>query len=127
MQIKLESIDERIFQQTLSSLKMFGFAFERQADGSITLDSCTKCQDLFIKFAEEHQNSRLMNLRTLEGLLFQRRKYELADLEQCCGCGAAFPQDYEAYVTTVGPERWICRDCFEEFREQFGFTLYRAP
>ena len=123
MQITIESIDERIFRQTLSSLKMFGFAFEQQADGSVTLDSCTDCQDLFMKFAEGHQESKLTNLRTLEALLFQRRKFELADLNQCCGCGAAFLQDYEGYVTAIGPERWVCRDCFDEFRETLGFTL----
>ncbi len=123
MQIKIESIDERIFQQTLSSLKMFGFAFEQQADGSVTLDSCIECQDLFMKSAEEHQESKFKNLRKLKGSLFQRRKSELADLDQCCGCGAAFPQEYDGYLTTVGPERWICRDCFDEFREALVFKL----
>ena len=123
MQIKIESIDERIFQQTLTSLEKFGFAFEQQADGSVTLDSCTECQDLFMKFAEEHQESKLTNLMALEGSLFQRRRYELGDPDECCGCGAAFPQGYDAYVTTAGPERWICRDCFDEFRDTLGFRL----
>ena len=108
MQITIESIDERIFRQTLSSLKMFGFAFEQQADGSVTLDSCIERQDLFMKSAEERQESKLTNLRKLEGSPFQRRKSELADLDQCCGCRAAFPQEYEGYVTTISPERWVC-------------------
>jgi len=123
MQIKIESIDERIFQQTSSSLETFGFAFEQQADGSVTLDSCTECQDLFMKFAEEHKESKLTNLMALEGSLFQRRRYELGNPDECYVCGAAFPQGCDAYVTTVGPQLWICRDCFEEFRGVLGFTL----
>ena len=43
VQLKIESVDKRIFEQTLSSFRAFGFTFKQQADGSVTLDACEDC------------------------------------------------------------------------------------
>ena len=45
-QIRIESVDESIFLELLSSMQAFKFAFEKQADGSVTLDACVECNAL---------------------------------------------------------------------------------
>src|SRR5438128_475323 len=101
MQMKIERVDDRIFQDTIALLDSLGITFERQADGSVTIEACVECNKLFMAQDEKWQADTSTNLRQLRGSAFQlRRHIRKGDLKQCCGCGAAFPQDYEAYVTT---------------------------
>ena len=123
-QIKIEPHDKQIFQDTLTALQAFGSEFKRQADGSVTLDACAECHNLFTVPPEQLKAESSRNFGLLQGSAFQLRTYvRKEDLDVCCGCEAAFPAEYEGYVTTVGPDRWFCRDCFEEFREALGLTL----
>ena len=124
MQIKIGPRDPRIFQETLEALQAFGIAFERQSDGSVTLDACPECHALLIRSDEGLQEQKLTNLSAFRGSVFQLRKYVREEnLDLCCGCGAALPQKYEAYVAQAEPQRWVCRDCFEEFRKALDFDL----
>jgi hypothetical protein len=123
-QIKIGPGDPRILQQTLEALQAFAIAFERQPDGSATLDACPECHALLMRSDEGLQEQKVTNLRPFRGSVFQLRKYVRAeDLDLCCGCGAALPQKYEAYVAQSEPQRWVCRDCFEEFRKPLDFEL----
>ena len=106
--------------------------------------------------AEEWIEYKLSQLKRLDGLLFQLRKYEAPtkewDHDHCVGCWAKFSEVdrpdflHEGYFTTVpdteqpagnepGEEclreptpsgfalRWVCRECFEEFRDVLGFRV----
>jgi hypothetical protein len=122
--MKLAPVDEGIFREVLASFDEFGLPFERQAGGSVTVDACTECYKLYLALDEEWQAGKPANLRPLQGSVFQLRRYvQKENLDQCCGCRAAFPEKYDGCVTTAGPELWICQDCFGEFREAFGFSL----
>ena len=46
VQMKIELVDQAIFQETLSSMQTFQFAFEKQGDGAVTLDACMDCNAL---------------------------------------------------------------------------------
>jgi hypothetical protein len=104
--------------------------------------------------AEEWAEYKLSQLKSLEGLPFQPRRYEAPteewDHDHCVGCWATFSEldrpDFlhEGYFTSVpdteSPEpkfdgmrcipeptasgfayRWVCRECFNEFRDVLGF------
>lgn len=49
------------------------------------------------------------------------------DHDHCEFCGAKFsPQDgdlHNGYTTLGGYSRWICSECFEDFKGEFGWTV----
>jgi hypothetical protein len=53
------------------------------------------------------------------------------DHDHCEFCWAKFMEDvpdalHEGYCT-LDEDRWICPDCFRDFRERFDWTLDPAP
>src|SRR6266699_2571982 len=115
--------------------------------------------------AEEWKEYKLIQLKRLEGLTFELRRWETPldswDHDHCHGCWAKFGELdgpdilHVGYCTTVPAAglpvsefiaisaehglkcvrepisggfafRWVCRDCFDEFRSVLGFKE-RAP
>jgi hypothetical protein len=67
--------------------------------------------------------------RYLKGVTLYWRKVSLAsvsDHEHCEFCGAKFMAGdgglHEGF-TTENNYRWVCRPCFEDFRELFQWTI----
>ena len=68
--------------------------------------------------------------RTLRRISYVRRS-DTNDHEHCEFCWSKF-SEYEGdlregYVSDVdGTEYWICPECFEDFKEMFGWAVMKA-
>jgi hypothetical protein len=73
----------------------------------------------------------------LSGVYLRRRRYtrrECGDHAHCEFCWAKFMEEshpgdpeilHEGYATEDKNIRWICSECFRDFRERFAWTLTR--
>jgi len=72
--------------------------------------------------------------RYLQGATFSRKKYakrsERWDHDHCEFCWATFSERegdlHEGYVT-ADDYRWVCDECFADFKERFAWKLGEEP
>ena len=71
--------------------------------------------------------------RYLNGVVLVRKKFrqynETWDHDHCEFCSAKFmpnssdPEVLTEGYATVGEYRWICSDCFDDFKDRFDWTI----
>lgn len=61
-----------------------------------------------------------------------RRHSETSDHDHCEFCGAKFaepeliPDALHVGYATADEYRWVCEECFDDFRERFGWNVVRC-